>query len=158
MENAADRISELERALAERTADLEQARVEQAAVSEVLRIISSSPTDTQSVFDAIVRTGLELFGGATMGLRLVKGDYTQVVANTIPLDPQDNLPVPIAEGKSVGSRSILSGQVVHVPDLLVGGRLPPEHNRRRDIRAIVSVPLLRNKEVIGSLSLSRATP
>ncbi len=51
-------------------------------ISEILRVISSSPTDTQPVFDAIVKSGVHLFGGMNVTLRLVKGDYIETVAST----------------------------------------------------------------------------
>jgi GAF domain-containing protein/CheY-like chemotaxis protein/anti-sigma regulatory factor (Ser/Thr protein kinase) len=141
-----------------KTHESREALEQLSATADVLKVMTSSPTDAQPVFDAIVSTGLTLFGGATMGLRLVKGNYSEVVANTLPLDPVDNLPVPITEARSADSLAIRTASVVHVPDLLEGGMMPSEYNRRRGIRAMLSVPLLRDNTPIGALSLSRATP
>jgi hypothetical protein len=46
----------------------------QTATAEVLRVISSSPTDTQPVFDAIAASALRLFGGYSVTVSLVQGD------------------------------------------------------------------------------------
>ena len=55
--------------------DLSTALDTQTATSEILRVISGSPTDVQPVFDAIVRSALQLLGGhAAVLLHLVGGD------------------------------------------------------------------------------------
>ena len=43
--------------------ETKEALEQQTVISEILRVISSSPTDTQPVFDAIVKSGVHLFGG-----------------------------------------------------------------------------------------------
>ena len=53
----------LERKVDERTRELTESLEQQTATSEILRVISSSPTDVQPVFDAIVQSALRLFDG-----------------------------------------------------------------------------------------------
>lgn len=59
-----DPCAELKRRLKEREEELKEAREQQKAMSEILRIISSSPTISQPVFDAIVMNAARLFGGS----------------------------------------------------------------------------------------------
>src|SRR5262249_47431943 len=46
-----------------KNADLSESLEQQTATSEILRVISSSPTDTQPVFAAIARSASRLCGG-----------------------------------------------------------------------------------------------
>src|SRR4030081_640397 len=54
--------------------DLEDAREQQAATAEILKIIASSPSDVQPVFEAIVGSANRLLGGlSTAVFRFVDG-------------------------------------------------------------------------------------
>jgi hypothetical protein len=48
------------RSASDLTKELKEARKQQGATSEILRVISQSPTDTQPVFEAMVRTAVRL--------------------------------------------------------------------------------------------------
>ena len=53
---------------------------QQAATAEILKLISSSPADTQPVLDAIVRSGLKLFPDAAIFIALPDGDKLRAAA------------------------------------------------------------------------------
>jgi GAF domain-containing protein/anti-sigma regulatory factor (Ser/Thr protein kinase) len=142
--------------------ETKEALEQQTVISEILRVIGSSPTDTQPVFDAIVKSGLHLFGGLTVSLWLVKGDYVVQAASTLPpVDARDLSPVPLNDGEFMAGRSILHREVVHVLDTAaekgVGTRLR-ERAERRGFRALLIAPMLRENTAIGALAVTRATP
>src|SRR5262245_3284718 len=65
--------AELQRALTEGVQ-------QQTATSEILRVISSSPTDYQPVFETIVRNAAQLCQATSSLIWLLEGDRFRVVA------------------------------------------------------------------------------
>ena len=72
--------AEMKKELDLRTRELKEALDRQAATSEILRVISSSPTDTQPVFEAIVQSASTLFPDAAISVALPEGDQMQAAA------------------------------------------------------------------------------
>jgi hypothetical protein len=64
----------LQEQLDQRTRERDEALEQQAATAEILNLISSSPTDTQPVFEAIVQSGLKLFPDAAVFIALPDGN------------------------------------------------------------------------------------
>ncbi|HJU88409.1 MAG TPA: GAF domain-containing protein, partial [Gemmatimonadaceae bacterium] len=52
----------------------------QTATAEILQVMSGSPTDTQPVFDAIAKSGVRLFQGVSVSVRLLRGGRNERVA------------------------------------------------------------------------------
>src|SRR5207244_8819760 len=64
--------------------ELTTALDQQTATADILRVISSSPTDVQPVFDTIVRNAKELLGGHSVAVTRVIGDEIHLMAfNTV---------------------------------------------------------------------------
>src|SRR5678816_1914267 len=59
---------------------LREALEQQTATSEILRVISSSPTDVQPVFDAIVRAAVRLCQAVQSNVQLFDGQLMHFVA------------------------------------------------------------------------------
>jgi len=59
--------------------ETKEALERQTATSEILRVISSSPTDTQPVFDAIVQSAVTLCGAILGAIYRREGDLVHVV-------------------------------------------------------------------------------
>jgi hypothetical protein len=57
-----------------------EALEQQTATAEILKVISESPTDTQPVFDAIVRAGLRLFPNAMVAVAIPEGAKVRAAA------------------------------------------------------------------------------
>src|SRR5262252_3342569 len=148
--------------------DLTTALDTQTATSEVLRVISGSPTDVQPVFDAIVRSALQLLGGhAAVLLYLVDGDV-HVGAYTSTHRGGDSAlasryPIPVEELARQNpplARVLVEGHIGHVPDTeeLSVGDFARSMARARGHRSRLMVPLRRNDAVLGGLAVTRVEP
>ena len=73
-------LADLNNKLALRTRELKVALERQAATAEILHVISSSPSDTQPVFEAIVHAGLKLFPDAAIFVALPDADQVGAAA------------------------------------------------------------------------------
>ena len=148
-----------------RTAEVTETLEQQTATSEVLKVISSSLTDTQPVFDAIVQSGRKLFSNAAISIALPDGDRVRAAA-VVDSDParadawRRVFPFPLTRDYMHGL-AILDRRVVDVPDienapeeLAVGIR----NFARSGYRAVTIMPMLRGDAAIGALSVVRVAP
>jgi len=148
-----ERVKAKDRALAEA---LEQ----QTATSEILRVISSSPTDAQPVFDTIVRSASELCGGQWAIVVRLDGELLHLAAQRNPrpgLASAAESLFPRRPGRDLTvGRAVLEGAVVHIPDV---NEEPGYDARGSQIaRAFLAVPMLREGVPTGAIGVSRATP
>ena len=151
--------------LRQRTDDLTESLEQQTATSEVLNVISNSLTDTQPVFDAIVRSGLKLFADSAVTIALPRGDKV-VVGAIADADPkraralQRRMPIPLKR-EYMHSLAIIDGRTVDVPDV---ENPPPElrsgakNFQASGFRAVTIVPMMRSGVAIGTLSIARVAP
>jgi signal transduction histidine kinase len=149
------RVQDLEKRLAE-------ALDQQTAASEILRVISSSPTDVQPVFDAIVLNASQLCGGEYAIVIRYDGEMMHLAAQHNPrpgaAEPVARLfPRAPARGSSPG-RAILNRSLVHIPDVLEDPEYDPDVVRAAGLRGVLSMPMLSDGKVIGAISVSRDTP
>ena len=102
---------------------------QQTATSEILRVIASSPTDVQPVFDTIVRSAARLCDGVFGGLYRFDGELIHLAAaHNLPPEAlaaaRQIFPAPLTRELTVG-RAILDRTVAHIPDV----ELDPEYKR-----------------------------
>src|SRR5205085_11281379 len=62
-----------------RNRDLTEALDRQTATGEILRVIGTSPTDAQPVFEAIARSSVRVCGALGCGVFVVDGDMVHLV-------------------------------------------------------------------------------
>ena len=141
-----------------------EALEQQTATSEILQVISASPTDAQPVFDAIVQSGLRLFGGMDVSLNMRRGDVFDRVALAMSSDVDDiaaaMFPLPVTE-QSIAGRVMLRSELVQIFDIRtepwLGERARAICNRL-GFRSALSAPVMRNGEAIGAIIVFRDTP
>jgi GAF domain-containing protein len=154
-------LEEKNRALTESHAQVTETLERQTATSEILRVISSSPTEVQPVFDTIVRSAARLCDAVDVRLMLVAGNILRHAAAIGPLWRQvpADLEIPITRG-FVAGRAVVDRGVVHVRDLPAEPEeefpVGRELARRFGHRTIVAVPLLRDETPVGVVTVGRA--
>jgi PAS domain S-box-containing protein len=140
--------------------DLTETLEQQTATSEILRVISSSPTDVQPVFDTIVESAKRLCGAEFCLLYRFDGALLHFAAHhglTAEALAAVQRVYPMAPGRSsAAARSILSAGVEHIPDT----EADPDYGqgavaRAINCRSIVGVPMLRDGTPIGTIVVAR---
>ena len=161
-ESLEQKVEARTRELADANRGLTEALEQQTATSEILRVISSSPTDVQPVFDAIAREAMRLCRGSysvvgrydgelvhLAAYEHVRPEGVQAMRELFPLRPSR---------ATTTSRAILDRAVVHVPDVLED----PDYDRSIAFgiqnRSTLAVPMLLNGEPIGTISVGRLEP
>src|SRR5262249_47734886 len=142
--------------------ETKEALEQQTATSEILRVISSSPTDVQPVFDTIVKSAVRLCDGVFSGLYRFDGDLIHQVAqhNYRPeaLDAARRvLPVRPSRDFAV-ARAILDRAIVHIPDVELDPDYQQAISRAVGARSILAVPMLRDGVASGAIAVGRVQP
>ena len=137
----------------------------QTATGEILRIIASSPTDVQPVFDAIVSSAARFLEAHSGLLSRVAGNQVELAAFTSTDEVGDaalaaQFPMPLDSGVP-HTQAIRDRAPVNVADVQNDPRVREIARvtaRLRGFQSRVDVPLLRNDEVLGVISLTRREP
>jgi len=147
--------------LRQRTDDLSESLEQQTATSDVLRVISSSPTNAQPVFDAIAESSVRLCGGQFSFVVRFDGKVMDF-ASCYGLSDEglkafrSLLPMPATEGTASG-RATLRRSVVEISDVQADPAYGTQGLAKTvTYRSIVAVPLLQEGDPIGSIAVARA--
>jgi signal transduction histidine kinase len=147
--------------LEEKNRTITEALEQQTATAEILRVISSSPTDVQPVFDAIVRSMVRLCDSTFAIAYRYDGEQVHLAAHhelsaelLAALDRR--YPQRPSADTSTGL-SILERRVIHIPDAWADGTPAGtrEYARLLGFRTVAAVPMLREGQPIGSISALR---
>jgi len=157
-------LQEKNRALTQAHGQVTEALEQQTATSEILRVISSSPTDVQPVFDTIVRSAARLCHAPVAGVFLTDGRMVHHPAN-YGSSPEalaatgSPYPRPVGMDSTPGM-AILTRSVVHVPDIEEPSavELVRQVGRALGFRSSVAVPMLREGEAVGAIIVNRREP
>jgi GAF domain-containing protein len=136
---------------------LNESFAREAATSDILRMIASSPTDLQSVFDAIAERAARLCDAADTLLWRVDGNVRRIAANfgVIPIQQVRGEGVEIDRATPVG-RAMIDRQTIHVHDLQAAGAdFPLAPGIATGMRTVLVTPLLREGTAIGAIHIRR---
>ena len=145
--------------LQDRNRQLTEALEQQTATSEILRVISSSPTDLQPVFQTILANAVRLCEAQNGAAFRFDGEvFRAVVWNNIsPALSSYVQNTPIPPGRESALRRVgLEKRPVHIPDMLADPEcIVPGPYIEEGMRTNLAVPLLKENDLIGAIAIHR---
>jgi GAF domain-containing protein len=141
------------------TSERDEALEQQTATAEVLKVISSSPTELQSVLDMVGENAARLCDANNAVIFRLDGDVLRHVASYggVPTTshPSGGLPV---NRDTVSGRSVCDRRTINVHDLATEDSEYPEGSRHAKLdghRTTLATPLLREGTPIGAILIRR---
>jgi two-component system, NtrC family, sensor kinase len=148
--------------LRQRTADLSASLQQQTATADVLKVISRSAFDLQTVLETLLDSAVELSGALRGTIFLRDGDLFRFRAASYDINPawlnflKDN-PQRAGRHSAIG-RAIATGQTICVPDMAADPEIDIPAYALAGTRAVLATPLQRDGKVEGAMALVRTTP
>src|SRR6266446_6853444 len=136
----------------------------QTATADILKVIASSPSDVQPVFEAIAASANRLIGGYSTSVFSFVDD-TQHLSAFTPTSPAADAALKASFPRPLSAQpwaeQTRNGEIVHVPDIETDSAVPEnlrEVWRMRGFRGLLLVPLRRDRASIGMISVTRKEP
>ena len=147
----------------QRTRELSESLEQQTATSDVLRVISSSPTDTQPVLETIGERAEKLCNAEISAVCIVDGELIRLASahgmteagveaarRAYPMRRTD---------ETVAARAIRTRDVCHVADVLSDPQYQAKDTARvAGFRGCLGVPMVRDEQVAGMIFVARRQP
>ena len=145
------------------TRDLSESLQQQTATADVLKIISRSAFDLDTVLETLISTAVRLCNCGPGQIFRREGDVYRYAASRMNVDPdylqhEQTAEIKPGQGTLIG-RVALSKRTVMITDAWNDPEYEDKHAARiGNVRAMLGVPLLRNGEPIGAFALARSAP
>src|SRR5262245_10989819 len=151
--------ADLKEQLDRRTHELDESREQQAATAEILKVLSRSTFDLQTVFDTIVVNAVRLCHAHIGAVLRFDGKLVHIVAHhnfppeavevlqrMYPRSPQPD---------QASGRAILTREVAQIEDMLADRQYTREVTVAGQWGSILAVPMLRDGAPIGAIVITR---
>jgi signal transduction histidine kinase len=157
-----DKAADPQQIIAELRRNLDEVTAQQVATAEILKVIASSRSDVQPVFEAIVDSAARLFEpcGATI-ITLKDGQlHWNATAATLPdFDIQRAkaiYPIPFDPERAPSARALQERRIIEIPDIAAPDT--PEFTRKAAVaggfQSATFVPLIKQDKGIGTIILT----
>jgi signal transduction histidine kinase len=162
--------ADLEKKVDLRTRELSEALEQQTATSEVLKVISSSPGELDPVFNALLENATRICEAKLGILYLREGDtFRRAATEGVSRDLTEEL---LRDGvrrpgpNTVLGKIIATHRTVHIADVMAepgyletpAGFAGPTLTQKAGARSFVGVPMLKDNELIGAITIYRQEP
>src|SRR5262249_13994259 len=144
---------------------LAESLAQQAATAEILRVIGSSPTDVQPVFDVIARSGVTVCGAYSCALFVVDGDMLRLAAtHGVPAARVERFrtqfPMPLSAENDI-TQVVNERCIFHLADIEHNPAATPgmiEYARLGGYRTRLMVPMVWGDSALGMIAVTREAP